>query len=222
MDELPSSALALVSRLTRDRPTPDRPAVEAALTKILVAVDLPGRAFRWHEHVADACAYLAQHVLDALTNATQEPFDAAESVFDARWANGWPQLVAGCQIAAGASGKIESMQSLHRLLNSFRASAEVAAMECNFARAETALAGETEDDDLARDRIRRHRSDFAQLIQDFVVTLAVTGPSAGAAHVIAHEAVAAWESGGSLFWVRPDEIVIAGVAGQPISAGRAQ
>lgn len=234
MDELPPSALGLVRRLAHAAATPDRPRVETALTEILSAVGLPTRPFRWHDDVGDAFVYLARRVLDSLGRSkrsqargapdlVQNLFDAAELQFDSGWANAWPLLVADCQIAAGKYGEIESMQAVHRLLRPFVESQAVVAIETDCLRGAAAIASETfaaqspgheEIADVARDRIDRHRNNFAQLIEDFLPTLSVgDAAECRAAHTIAHQAVAAWEGGGRVFWIRPDEVVVAAANG---------
>lgn len=236
MDKLPVPVLDIVGRLARTAPSgsnPDRAGVEGALTKMFDVAALPRRTFLWLEGASDAYLYLARRVQDSLKRLAgdtvaleavpeQELFHAAESAFDSAWVLAWPDLLADCQIAAGKTGDVERMQAAYRQLQPFATSPEAMAVENACAQAESELAsqlpGTPEDSDntladLMLGRIVRHQNNLSQLVHDFVPTLVADGaPASAAAHIIAHEAVAAWECGGRVFWVRPDEIVLASKA----------
>lgn len=220
MDQLPASVLDLVARLTRTEKTAPNgggAVVEGALIEMFKVTGLPRRPFLWLDDISDAYLYLARKVQESmtrLTSAEQDLFHAAESAFDSAWVNAWPELLADCQIAAGKTGDVERMQAAYRQLNPFAASPEVVAIETACAKAVSALEDtDSTDGDLKFERIVRHQNNLAHLIQDFVPTLVVAAaPASKAAHIIAHEAVTAWECGGSVFWVRPDEIVLASIA----------
>jgi hypothetical protein len=124
MTTLPAAVSAALYRFVqafeRDSPA-DRMLGQATLTDLLAAVALHARPVRWFDTASAAYVHLTTQTLaridaelqqeDEADDPNQKVFDAAEGAFDAGWANGWPELHADCQIAAGRLGLLDRMQA---------------------------------------------------------------------------------------------------------------
>lgn len=131
-----SRALERFTHAQEDGAPVRRADAEAAILNMLTIVGLPERRIRWFETAAAASAHLATAACEATARArnlstlkidTSETgwvlvstvgdqvqkriLDAAESAFDAGWANGWVEIFADCEIAAGRSRRLGQMQS---------------------------------------------------------------------------------------------------------------
>lgn len=249
---LPAAVSAALNRfaqtLARDIPA-DRVLGQAALTDLLAAVALHPRPVRWFDDASAACVHLATQTLarisaelqpaDEAEEPTQDVFAAAEAAFDAGWANGWPELHADCEIAAGRRGLLDRMQASHRLwAEAMSASSAAAAIARALEDAEAAMAGVAFDvtpdsletwsepsdgadelRDIACDRVRRHRTDVSGLVEGAIMCLAVAdAPECARAKALAAGSLDAWAAGVRLFWVCPNEIV-AVARGEPSDPG---
>lgn len=254
MSPLPAAVSAaldhFVATFERDSPV-DRVLGQAALTDLLAAVALRARPVRWFDSASAACVHVTTQALariaaelqtaDEADDLDRRVFDAAEGAFDAGWANGWSELDADFQVAAGRGELVDRMQAAHRLwFEAMAAHSVTATLERALADAEAATAGaafdvplgslaaSSEDPDeayglrdIARDRVRRHRTDASSLAEAAFRWLAVAdAPECARAQPLAERALDTWAAGVRLIWVCPHEVVVVG-RGEASDPGRA-
>jgi hypothetical protein len=244
MIPLPAAVSAALDRFVqtfeRDSPS-DRVFGQLTLTDLLAAVALHARPVRWFDSASAAYVHLTTQTrariaaelqsADETDDLDQRVFNAAEGAFDAGWANGWSELDAGLQIAAGRGGLVDRMQAACRLwLDAMEAHSVTATLERALADAEEATAGAAFDvplgslaasseypdeadglRDIARDRVRRHRADVSSLAEAAIRWLAVADAAECArAQPLAERVLDTWAAGVRLIWVCPHEVVLVG------------